>query len=126
MNGRNFITALALVVLALALVPAALAAGISGVRPDDRAGSLGPGATPAAAVLTYGHVRPDDRGDVRGPNDAPALIQTSPAQVVIYNNPGSFDWSSAGIGAAAGAALILLALGAATLLRHRRSEIRPA
>jgi hypothetical protein len=125
MNGRKTITGLALLALALALVPSALAAGSSGVRPDDRAGSLGLGGTPAAAVPTYGHVRPDDRGDVRGPSDAPVSIQPSPAPVVVYNNPGGFDWSSASIGAAAGAALILLALGAGTLLRHRRSELRP-
>lgn len=126
MNERKTIAALALLVLVLALVPAALAAGSSGVRPDDRAGSLGPGGSPAAAVPAYGHVRPDDRGDVRGSSNAPMSIQPSPAPVVVYTNPGGFDWSSAGIGAAAGAALILLVLGAGTLLRHRRSEIRPA
>jgi hypothetical protein len=52
--------------------------------------------------------------------------RVSPAASVSATSSHGFNWTSAGIGAAVGAALILLALAGTTLLRHRRSEPRPA
>jgi hypothetical protein len=125
MNGRKTVATLTLLLLALALVPAALATRGSGVRPDDRAGIRGPSSTPALAGSS-GHARPDDRAGIRGPATAPVPLVSSPAPVIIRTRSGGFSWTSAGIGVAAGAAFVLLALGAGSLLRHNRTELRPA
>jgi len=66
-------------------------------------------AAPSALAMTGGSV--GDTGALPAPSAASA---------------GGLDWSSAGIGAAAVAGLVLLALAAATYLRHRRGELRPA
>jgi hypothetical protein len=71
------------------------------VRPDDRA--TRPGVVAPA-------VRPDDEAGVRGPGAAPAV-----APVIATTD--EFDWTDAGIGAAA--ALGVLALGAGALLGVR-------
>ena len=62
-----------------------------------------------------------------------ALAMTSDrsADTGVLSAPGAgsargLDWSSAGIGAVAVATLVLLVLGAATFLRQRRRELRPA
>jgi hypothetical protein len=93
------------------------------VRPDDRAGIRGPGSANADAVSNNGHLRPDDRAGFRGTGPVSAPTAT-PA--VVHVTPSGFDWGDAGIGAAAGAGLILLVLGASLLVRHARTEPRPA
>lgn len=91
------------------------------VRPDDRAGVRGPGSTagPVADIA----VRPDDRAGVRGPGAVTAPIGTT---VVADVSGPDFNWGDAGIGAAAGVGLVLLLLGASLLIRHARTEPRPA
>ncbi len=46
--------------------------------------------------------------------------------VDVAGTTEGFDWSDAGIGAAAGAGVVLLLLGALMLVRHGRTEPRPA
>jgi hypothetical protein len=93
------------------------------VRPDDRAGIRRPGRSIAEPARSVQHVRPDDRSGVRGVGLVTAPIE-SPA-VIRVDRPG-FDWNDAGIGAAAGAGLMLLLLGASRLIRLARSDPRPA
>jgi hypothetical protein len=42
----------------------------------------------------------------------------APAPTVIRSTDDSFDWGAAGIGAGAGAAIVLLSLGGARVRRH--------
>lgn len=44
---------------------------------------------------------------------------------ITVHRPGGFDWSDAGIGAAAGAGLILLLVGTSLLVRVGRTKPRP-
>ena len=117
MSGKRpkSILAVALALLALALVPAA--AGSNGndhARPDDRAGTRGPGQGTTLAT------RPDDRAGVRGPGaGATSSLAERTATSALA---GGFDWPSAGIGAAMGAGLILALAGAAVLVRSRRTR----
>ena len=97
MNGRKILIGLVLFVVALALVPAGFALPN---RAADRAGIHGAGGARGTGGLTT-------------PVGTP---------VTVHVTSKGFDWSSAGIGAAAGAALILLALGTTTLQRSRQKE----
>jgi hypothetical protein len=131
-----------LTVLAVAL-PASAA-----VRPDDRAGVRGVGATPAKT-----HFRPDDRAGVRvvsstnasaiGRPDGRALLsadsrlrpddragvrgvggQSFAEQSAVASTTGGFDWTAAGTGAGAATAAVLLLSWALMLRRnHRRAGI---
>ena len=92
------------------------------VRPDDRAGVRGSGGPTAGAVPNVGHIRPDDRADPRGTGLASAPIATP---VVVHITRPDFDWGDAGLGAAAGAGVVLLLFGASLLVRHARTEPRP-
>jgi hypothetical protein len=80
-------------------------------RPDDRAGIRGPG---AENFLAHG-MRPDDRAGVRG--IAPT-VSSEPATVRVTVD--EFSWSDAGIGAASGLALAMLAGGTFLVLRRGR------
>jgi hypothetical protein len=83
----------------------------SAVRPDDRA-FRGPGAVPAAAA-----VRPDDRADRSLPIGSVVALPTAGV---------GFDWTDAGIGAAAAFGLVLVAAGVSLIgLRHRRAPALP-
>jgi hypothetical protein len=95
-------------VLVVASLTSTLPAQAAG-RPDDRAGARGPGLTGIRAV------RPDDRAGIRGPATA-----ARPAPTSVRFTASGFDWSSGGIGAAAGAGSILALLGAFLLVRSRR------
>jgi len=97
-------------------------ANITG-RPDDRAVIRGPGGTTSDAAANLGHRRPDDRAGLRGTGVVSVPIATP--IVVDATRPG-FDWGDAGVGAAAGAGLVLLLFGASLLVRHARTEPRPA
>ena len=98
MNGQMKITTLVALALALALAPGAL--GAQGF---------------------YGHARPDDRAGTRGP-----ATYASPAPTIVRVTASDFDWSSAGIGAAAGAGAIAALLGAFLLVRSSRVEPQAA
>lgn len=103
-------------------VPALADTPASGhVRPDDRAGVRGPGST--AGPVPNIAVRPDDRAGIRGPGAVSAPIGTP---VVVDLSGPDFDWGDAGIGATAGVGLVLLLVGASRLIRHARTEPRPA
>jgi len=94
------------------------------VRPNDRAGLQGPVGSSTGAIQSFGNVRPDDRFGARGtggPSTPPI-----PAPIVVRVATRGFDWNDAAIGAVAGAGLILLLLGAALLHRHARTEPRTA
>jgi len=98
----------AALVAAIALAgpaPAALAQS-----PDAIDASQGryPGESP-----TFQDLRSPDARDVTTPDDAPSVTQSPIAQ------PGGFDWESAGIGAAAGTGLIVVALALGTGGRRR-------
>ena len=91
------------------------------VRPDDRAGVRITGSSPADAASNLGRVRPDDRPGFRGTGSVSAPIATP---LVVHVTRPVFDWGDAGVGAAAGAGLVLLLLGASLLVRHARTEPR--
>ena len=93
------------------------------VRPDDRAGVRASGGPTADAAPNLGRVRPDDRAGLRGTGVVSAPIATP---VVVHVTHSEFDWGDAGVGAAAGAGLVLLLFGASLLVRHARTEPRPA
>jgi hypothetical protein len=93
------------------------------VRPNDRAGIRGPGGSTADGGASLAQLRPDDRAGVRGTDVVSAAIATP---VVVPVTRAGFDWSDAGIGAGAGAGLVLVLLGASLLVRHARTEPRPA
>jgi len=120
----------ALVALEAAVLLAAAfasSAAADHARPDDRA--VGARSVPppleagsSAATLNYASsTRPDDRAGLRG---AGASAPVSTPLAVHVDRPG-FDWGDAGIGAVAGAGLVVLLLGAAALIRHERAELRP-
>jgi hypothetical protein len=102
--------------------PAAAPVANVGVRPDDRAGVRGPGGLIAGTAPSVGHVRPDDRAGHRGISVASAPIA---APVVVHVRRLGFDWGDACVGAAAGAGVVLLLLGASLLVRHARTAPRP-
>jgi len=49
-------------------------------------------------------------------------FSNTPATIVRVTTPGGFDWGDAGIGAAAGIAVSMLALGLALLVSQRRAR----
>jgi hypothetical protein len=106
-----------LTMAAVAAVVAAIASpAAAGVRPDDRAGVHGPGASPATAL--YRAVRPDDRAGRRG------VVRTSRilhALQPLAATSDSFDWNAGlvGGGVASGAATLLV-LGALAVRRCQR------
>ena len=121
--------AVAVVASALALAPAAFAGGVT---PDNRADRTGPaGLAVAPAAIT-----PDNRADRTGPAGVAAvsadttgvgLLHASMVDAEIAAHAGNastdysgFQWSDAGIGAAAGVA------AAPGGRRHRRRLPQPA
>jgi hypothetical protein len=89
----------------------------TGLRPDDRAGPRG-----AGVMVLSTSVRPDDRAGFRGAGREPSEIAVSTPHSVPSTGNG-FDWSAAGVGAGAAAAVVLLFGCALTLRRsHRRVE----
>jgi hypothetical protein len=116
------LTAAAVTAAALAVSPALANPGYQ--RPDNRA--VGPRSDPTTAVVSasgFGHVRPDDRANNHGPGRAPATTATT---IVVRDTHPGFGWGDAAIGAAGGAGLVLLVLGAALLVRRARVEPRLA
>ena len=86
------------------------------VRPDDRAGLLGPGLTSRATVQHA--VRPDDRAGIRGVVTQSRVLRVLHPHVA---RSGSFDWNDALIGAGvASVAAMLLLFTALALRRHPR------
>jgi len=51
-----------------------------------------------------------------------AAAHTTPATVVVTVAAGGFDWGDAGIGSAAGVALVLLCAGGVVLVRDGRRQ----
>jgi hypothetical protein len=102
---------------AAGLIAAAVAAPTAqATRPDDRAGTRGPGVVAAATLSPT--LRPDDRAGVRGAGPSGVIaVQTVSA---------GFHWGDAAIGGAFGLGLALLATGAAFVSLRRRSSPRPA
>lgn len=118
---RSLVAVGAAVVAGAVLALPVMAASGTGVRPDDRAGIRGPGASAfVASRLDLGHLRPDDRSGIRGPG----TVQP-PVLAPVTTTP-SFEWGDAAIGAGAGAGIVVLLLGATVLVRHARTEPRPA
>jgi hypothetical protein len=124
--------------IAASLVAAAVAAPAAQAGgPDDRA--LYRGDDPALAPTTQS---PDDRALYRGGSDNPAPATVSPDDRPFVRSateiePGSprvetiasatgFDWADAAIGSTFGAALALLAGGAALVANQRRRSLRSA
>jgi hypothetical protein len=134
MNSRKAI--IATVVLAAAvLAPSAFAAQ----RPDDRAGTRGPG---MIVALQSSSIRPDDRAGLHGPGtygsqpagstavrpDNRAGIR-GPGELVSSNAQAaatSFDWQDAFIGGVGGVGITLLLIGLLFVVSSRRSRARAA
>lgn len=113
----RWLTAVAVVA---AVVTAIAAPAVARVRPDDRAGVRGPGASAAGAV--YRALRPDDRGGVRGVVTSSRVLHALRPLVATSD---SFDWNAGLIGAGvASGATALLVLGTVAIRRHGR--IAPA
>jgi hypothetical protein len=121
--------AVAVVASALALAPAALAGGVT---PDNRADRTGPAGLAVPAVTA---VTPDNRADRTGPaGTAGVAVDTSgvglihasmvnaevAAKAAATPTDTGFQWSDAGIGAAAGFGAALAAAGIAAGVRGRR------
>ena len=77
----------------------------------------------ASASSRAGDLRSPDTRDRAAGRLAPA--STDITEITVHQ-PGGFDWSDAGLGAAGGAGLILLLVGTWLLVRHGRTEPRPA
>ena len=88
-------------------------------RAPDRAGIHGAGGADPAVAATFGQGRLEDASGAGGTGGLTTPVGTP---VTVHVTSKGFDWSSAGIGAAAGAALILLALGTTTLSRSSQKE----
>jgi hypothetical protein len=84
--------------------------------------------TALGLALTLGAIAPaaaNARFDLNRPT-RPTSPPPQPAiQVVRLSAPSGFDWSSAGIGAAGGFGLSILALGGGLLIAERGQHIRP-
>ena len=148
-NVLKSILMLAVAALMLAVAPAGFGA-ISGeyLAPDDRPGLHGPGgidappadgtadlssATPSEpfvpGVTDFGRstatsdLAPDDRTDLTRPGTIASTAggsddATAPTYVAVAVD--GFDWGSAGIGAGAGAGMILAVFGAVLFVRSSR------
>ena len=120
MFHHQHIRTTATIALALAAIAAPAASGDGGqaswvVRPnpDQQAAELAR-ATPARPAPTNRVVRPNP--DTQNPAPAPTTI------VRVITPTGGFDWGDAGIGAAAGVALSMIALGGVLAVSHRRTR----
>ena len=105
---------------------------VQAVRPDDRPGLRGAGTTPPSTPVALTDVferavlrhnastaqRPDDRAGLRGAG--PQLADNAP---IATTTAAGFQWTDAGVGAAATLALILVLAGLAIArTSHRRSH----
>jgi hypothetical protein len=114
------------------------------VRPDDRAGTRGPGALDTQSTTVSTSARPDDRAGTRGPGviDQPNTVSTStrpddragmrgpgaieqPTVIVTQGSTG-FDWTDAFVGALGGIGTALLLTGGLFLLLGQRTRTRVA
>jgi len=141
----------------ISVILASLALGVTavaGVRPDDRAGLRGIGATPGptyvrpddrAGLRVVGAtnpsligrpdgrsllgadrpLRPDDRAGFRGAGGEPHNTAFADQQAAAAT-AGGFDWTAAGTGAGAATALVLLLSWALMLRRNHRRASMPA
>jgi hypothetical protein len=137
LHHRHFTTFGAAVVLACALSQSAFA-GVADLRsPDTRdvASSAQPTATadlrspdsrdqhrfvPAPVASVVVDRRSPDTADL-----ASGRVVTREPVVSISSPQGGFDWGDAGIGAGGAIAIVLLGLGAALMVTHRRRGIKP-
>ena len=113
-DKMRLITVLAVLAVATAVAAGSAAGSVTSVRPDDRAGARGPGASAGVSVTP---VRPDDRAGLRGPGSFAVPTTAANVEIVRVSADG-FDWPAAFIGAGSTVGLCLLA-GAALLLRPR-------
>ena len=97
--------------------PAATTTNLA-VRPDDLAGTRGPGAYSTAALTTRAVSHPDNRAERRGPGTVDS--------VVVVADSGGFDWGDALIGSLGGVGAALLLTGCFFLLAGRRNRTRLA
>lgn len=123
-------SAVVVVASVLALAPAALA---DGVTPDNRADRTGP----AGLAVVPAAVTPDNRADRTGPAGTAVTIDTTGVglmhasmvnaelaqRAALVGTRSGFQWQDAGIGAVAGFAAALTALGAAAAVRSRRRVV---
>jgi hypothetical protein len=65
----------------------------------------------------------DTPADYPGTRGAPAAGELAGAASTRPGELGGFDWPSAAIGAAGGGLLIVLSLGAVSVLSHRRTRV---
>jgi hypothetical protein len=130
-RSTRITTAVAVVASALALAPAAFAGGVT---PDNRADRTGPaGLAVAPAAIT-----PDNRADRTGPAGVAAVSADTTGVGLLHasmvdagiaahaenaSTDSGFQWSDAGIGAAAGVAAALAAAGIAAGFRGRRRVV---
>ncbi len=81
--------------------------------------------TRSALALTLGAIAPtaaSARFELNARLGPPARRPPPAVQIVRVSAPGGFDWSSAGIGAAGGFGLSMLALGGALTVSQRRAR----
>jgi hypothetical protein len=88
---------------------------------------LATGVTAAALAAPPALARPIDGPEDPVPPDADPIVVVAPEQAparppVVQAVDDGFDWGSAAIGAGAGAAIALLSLGGATLVRPRTAR----
>ena len=99
-------------------------------RADVVVASRAPLPTPRADVVVPTRTPQVTRVDLRSPDTrdvangrGPQFVQTPLVHIVATGSSAhGFDWGDAGIGAGGAIALVLLALGSAMLVTHRRGE----
>ena len=101
--------------VATAAAPAPLSPGQRIIRQEDRVGHVSvqpsPDLSPAQRIVLQENARRND----------PALLGPGPVPTTItIVDSGGFDWGDAGIGAAAGVAVMLALAGSALVLRTGR------
>ncbi len=86
--------------------------------------ALAAGAAPATARYSYlgAAQSPSVRAGTQPPG--PAIDRSAPRATIVRVSPGSggFDWGDAGIGAAGGLALSMVALGGGLAVSQRRTR----
>jgi hypothetical protein len=80
--------------------------------------------TALALALVAGAIAPaaTSARELEAQSSGPATSAQDPVQIIRVTQHGGFDWSDAGIGAAGGLGLSLLAIGGGGVLTQRRGR----
>jgi hypothetical protein len=117
-QSRKIKSTLAIALALGAIVPAAASARPLPADPPGWVGGNGPGMT---QLHTPGKDAPQPYV-LKGTHDVGTTALPASTTVVAVSSPSGFDWGDAGIGAAAGLGLSLLAVGGSVILVRRNGR----